>query len=73
MTTNGSFGFTNGTSQFGFDVFGSQAQTVVVQGSTNLSSWLPLQTNVLGRSLFHFNDPFATTFPRRFYRAELQQ
>jgi hypothetical protein len=71
LTTNGSYGFTAGHSSFGFDVAGSQAQTVTVLASTNLVNWWPLQTNVLGGTQFHFSDPSASSFPRRFYRAEL--
>ncbi len=52
----------------------------VLQGSSNLTTWLPLQTNspspnpgvALPTDLFNFTDPAATNFPRRFYRA-LQQ
>jgi hypothetical protein len=71
ITTNSSFGFSAGHSSFGFDVSGSPAQTVAVMASTNMANWVPLQTNVLGSSSFHFSDPSASNFARRFYRAEL--
>lgn len=73
ITTNGNFGFTNGHSSFGFDVTGSPGDTQVVLGSTNLSTWVPLQTNVPSDALWYFSDPSATNFTQRFYRAELQQ
>ena len=40
-------------------------QTNVVQASTNLVNWVPLQTNV---GPFIFMDPNATNYPMRFYR-----
>ena len=48
LTSDGNFGFTNGPGGFGFgfDIGGSAGQTLVVQGSTNLVNWVPLQTNV---------------------------
>ena len=73
VTTNGSFGFTNAHNSFGFDITGSPGQTQVVLGSTNLTMWVPLQTNVLNNSLWYFSDPSASNFSRRFYRAALQQ
>jgi hypothetical protein len=73
ITSNSSFGFTNGNSSFGFDVSGSPGQTQVVLGSADLTIWVPLQTNVLSNSLWHFSDPSTSNFRRRFYRAELQQ
>jgi hypothetical protein len=73
ITSNSSFGFTTGNNSFGFDVSGSPGQTQVVLGSADLTNWVPLQTNVLSNSLWHFSDPSASNFMRRFYRAELQQ
>jgi hypothetical protein len=73
ITTNSGFGFTNGHGAFGFDVSGSPGQTQVVLGSTNLTIWAPLQTNVLNDSFWYFSDPSASNFTRRFYRAELLQ
>jgi uncharacterized repeat protein (TIGR01451 family) len=54
----------NGTVQF--NVTSLSGQTNVVQASTNLVNWVPLQTNV-GPS-FIFMDPQATNYPVRFYR-----
>jgi hypothetical protein len=44
---------------------------VVVEGSTNLSTWLPLQTNTLGSGPFYFSDPGTGAFPWRFYRVRV--
>jgi hypothetical protein len=43
-------------------------QIVIVEGSTNLSTWLPLQTNTLGSGPFYFSDPNTGAFRWRFYR-----
>jgi hypothetical protein len=71
ITTNSGFGFSNGLSQFGFDVSGAAGQTLVIQASTNLLDWAPLQTNLLDSALWYFSDTSAGNFPRRFYRAQL--
>jgi hypothetical protein len=44
---------------------------VVIEASTNLTSWTPLLTNSLLTGYFYFNDPNATNFAHRFYRAIL--
>jgi hypothetical protein len=66
ITTNNSLGISNGL--FGFDVSGPASQTLVIDGSTNLVDWTPLQTNVMGDSLWSFHDPKWTNYPGRFYR-----
>jgi hypothetical protein len=73
LTTDGNFGFTNGRSQFGFNVSapGDTGQALVILASTNLMNWAALQTNVLGGPLFYFSDPSASNFVQRFYRTEL--
>jgi DNA-binding beta-propeller fold protein YncE len=68
-TTNAAFGFTNGV--FGFDVTGPAGSSVVIQTSTDLRTWIPLQTNLLGSGPLYFSDPQSTTNARRFYRAQL--
>jgi len=42
---------------------------VVLEVSTNLLDWLPLQSNILSAAPFHFTDPDTTNFTQRFYRA----
>jgi hypothetical protein len=71
VTTNAAFGFTGGV--FGFDVTGPSGASVVIQASTDLHTWIPLQTNLLGSGLLYFSDPQSTTNARRFYRAQLSQ
>ena len=66
-TTDSAFGFTNGV--FGFDVIGPSGSNVVIQASTDLHTWIPLQTNLLVNGLFYFSDPQSTTNVQRFYRA----
>jgi hypothetical protein len=53
-------------------VAGLSGQTIVIQGSTNLSQWISLQTNKLVGTTWDFQDSESTGFPRRFYRAVLQ-
>jgi len=69
VTNDNKLGFTN--SQFGFNISGGTLQSVVVQGSSNLSDWIPLQTNVMSGPTLHFSDPSASSFPQRFYRVWL--
>jgi hypothetical protein len=69
VTTNAAFGFTNGV--FGFDVSGPSGSNVVIQASTDLHTWIPLQTNLLGSGPLYFSDPQSTTNVQRFYRAQL--
>jgi hypothetical protein len=69
ITTNAAFGFTNGV--FGFDVSGLSGSSVVIQASTNLQTWIPLQTNLLVGGPFYFSDPQSPAGARRFYRAQL--
>ncbi|HUC84725.1 MAG TPA: hypothetical protein VL970_05985, partial [Candidatus Acidoferrales bacterium] len=66
---NAAFGFTNGL--FGFDVSGPSGSNFVVQASTNLHTWISLQTNLFGAGLFYISDPQSRTNRGRFYRAEL--
>jgi DNA-binding beta-propeller fold protein YncE len=66
ISTNAAFGFANGV--FGFDVSGPAGAGVVIQVSTDLKTWIPLQTNLLGSSPLYFSDPQSTTNLVRFYR-----
>jgi hypothetical protein len=58
---------------FGFDVTGPSGSTVVIQASTDLQTWIPLQTNFLGSGPLYFSDPQSTTNARRFYRVQSWQ
>ena len=67
-TNDGSFGVK--TNLFGFDITGTNNQTVVVEATTNLAShvWIPIQTNIISGSAIYFNDPQWTNYHTRFYR-----
>jgi hypothetical protein len=69
ITTNAAFGFTNGA--FGFDVSGPFGSSVVIEASTDLETWIPLQTNLLGSGLLYFSDAQSPANRQRFYRAQL--
>jgi DNA-binding beta-propeller fold protein YncE len=68
-TTGAAFGFTNGV--FGFNLIGPSGSNVVIQASTDLQTWIPLQTNLLGSGPLYFLDSQSTTNVQRFYRAQL--
>jgi uncharacterized delta-60 repeat protein len=57
--------------RFGFGLNGPAGQTVVVETSTDLCSWLPVQTNVLGLESSYFSESIANTTPQRFYRLRI--
>jgi len=69
ITNNDAFGFTDGV--FGFDVAGPSGSNVVIQASTDLKTWIPLQTNLLGSGPFYFSDAQSPANHTRFYRAQL--
>jgi len=69
ITTQAAFGFTNGV--FGFNVIGPSGSNVVIQASTDLQTWIPLQTNLLGTGPLYFSDPQPPANVRRFYRFQL--
>jgi hypothetical protein len=56
---------------FTFTVTGYPSQSVVVEASSDLRGWLPLQTNALTSSPVTVTDPGAAVLPLRFYRARL--
>lgn len=53
---------------FGFNLTGVSGQSVVIEASTNMLNWLPLQTNTLGPGPIYFSDPQWFQWPKRFYR-----
>ena len=61
------FGLQGG--QFGFDLAGPAGQAVVIDASTNLTTWFPIWTNTVGAGALCFGDPLGSAFPCRFYRA----
>jgi uncharacterized delta-60 repeat protein len=64
-------GFGVSSSGFGFQYSASPGQTVVIEASTNLLEWESLTTNSVPAAapLRYFEDPGASNFPSRFYRA----
>ena len=70
VANDAKFGFA--INLFGFNLSGAFGQTVVVDGSTNLTDWYPLFTNIVGNGPFYFSDPTSTNFYSQFYRARLQ-
>jgi hypothetical protein len=57
------------TNQFAFNINWANGHTVVVEASTDLVNWQPVQTNTLTTGSDNFNDPQWTNFQNRFYRA----
>jgi hypothetical protein len=70
LASGDSFGFLGG--EFGFNVAGLVGQGVVIEGSSNLATWVPLATNRLSADYCHFTDVDSTNLAGRFYRARLQ-
>jgi len=67
VTDDGQMGISDGC--FGFNVQGQMGKVVLIEVSTNLVDWLPLQTNILGGVPWYFSDPDTASFNHRFYRA----
>jgi hypothetical protein len=71
IANDAAFGFTNGV--FGFNLLGPSGSNVVIQASTDLQTWIPLQTNLLGSGPLYFSDPQSATSVQRFYRIQLSR
>ena len=54
--------------EFGFNINWASGQTVVVEASTDLINWQPVQTNTLTTGTTYFSDPTWTNNPAGFYR-----
>ncbi len=57
--------------RFAFRVTGNAPQNFVIQGSTNLSNWIPLATNSLVGGSFSYTNTTASAFPMRYFRAKM--
>jgi uncharacterized delta-60 repeat protein len=57
---------------FGFTLSGESNSVVVVEGSADMTSWTPLQTNTLGSLPVTFSDSDMEGITKRFYRARFQ-
>ena len=62
----------NSNHQFSLQFSAPSNITVVIEASTNLHDWLPVQTNNSGDGSIQFTDPATTNFWDRFYRALLR-
>jgi hypothetical protein len=62
------FGVMRPANDFGFTISRATNRAAVVEASTNLANWEPLQTNRLASGAASFNDPQGTNYPGRFYR-----
>ncbi|HSU54675.1 MAG TPA: right-handed parallel beta-helix repeat-containing protein [Candidatus Dormibacteraeota bacterium] len=58
--------------QFGFNVTGQSNWVIVLEASSDFTSWTPLMTNTLSGSPFPFRDPTPPNLPHRFYRARME-
>ena len=65
-TGDNSFGFSSG--KFGFNVSGISNQTVILEASTNLQDWFPVETNQFEAGSLYLSDPDTNRSPGRFYR-----
>jgi len=61
-----------GNNGIGMNLTGTAGERFVVEASTNMVHWVPLQTNTLTSGPLPFNDPQWTNFPGRFYRLHWQ-
>ncbi|HEY9173240.1 MAG TPA: hypothetical protein VI136_13225 [Verrucomicrobiae bacterium] len=57
---------------FGFNISGATGRLVVVEGSTNLLEWWPLEMNTLGDQPWYFTDKDGPLRSLRFYRVRQQ-
>ena len=69
LTSDPSFGISS--NHFQFPVQAGVGQTVVIEASSNLQSWVPLSTNPVSASIFQFSDPTPANGPGRFYRVRV--
>ncbi|MEO7298212.1 MAG: Calx-beta domain-containing protein [Verrucomicrobiota bacterium] len=59
-----------GNGQFQFGISGAVGESFILEGSTNLSQWLPLSTNTLTNGAAIYADPQSSNFVNRLYRAK---
>ena len=60
-----------GAAQFRIGVNGQMNQTIVLESSSNFSSWQPVATNTLTTSRWNYTNSPASGTPMLFYRARL--
>jgi hypothetical protein len=71
MILNSGPGFGFNGDEFGFALIGPAGQSVVIEASADLVTWLPLWTNTFAGAL-NFSDPETSIYSNRFYRTHLQ-
>ena len=69
VTISPSVTMDNGHFRLGFYL--TPGRTWIVEGSTNLTDWSPVQTNTAATSWVEFEDFTAFLYPFRFYRVRL--
>jgi len=57
--------------RFGFTISASPGQKIAVDISSNLSQWVPVQTNILSSAVWDFFDSSGPALPGRAYRARV--
>jgi hypothetical protein len=70
ITTDSAFGIA--ANAFGFNLSGQPGLAVVVERSSDLVTWRPMQTNTLTAGILYFSDTSVRRNPQRFYRARYQ-
>jgi hypothetical protein len=55
----------------GFDIGGKVGQIIIVERSTDLLNWIPVQTNAAGTTPSFYNDSASLNLDHRFYRLRL--
>ena len=55
-------------SGFSFQLSAPVGRTYIIQASTDLENWTPINTNVSAAEKMFFTDSFATNYSRRYYR-----
>jgi hypothetical protein len=63
---DGNFGVR--TNRFGFNITGTPGLIIMVEGSTNLVDWKPVQARLLSAGSAYFGDSQWTNYPARLYR-----
>lgn len=57
------------TNGFGVRITGSAGQGMVLEASTNLTTWQAVVTNAFTTGSFQYYEPLTNSLPRRYYRA----
>jgi hypothetical protein len=69
LTGDGLFGVLS--NRFGFSVDGLAGWTVIVERSSDLRQWFPVQTNLMNSNRMYWSDSDWAQLPLQFYRVRL--